>query len=242
MKSIKYQVSGIKYLMSGFSICLALLVSTSCEKKEVFKKATKTNESQQIENNETSSPDYFDENYYNTSKLIFITDKLNKENKVEQFEFEGEKMFLSFLKGNAPSLFEEINTKIEKLTKARRYAYENNIVTEFDAHGTIKESYTQYLKDLFSNNDSNNSRGTRGVGILWDNLNASGSNRPLTGGPVPTYFGWNNKAESATGIGLANSVFDKNFFGGSSRYLLLGTGTVIPFDGIGFRNKTNSSL
>lgn len=203
-----------------------------------LEQSKKVVESSENEEESTSlKPKYFDANYYNTSTITLVTDKLNKKGEVENFEFQGEEEFLNYLKDNHIGFYSECKTKIDRLKKARKFAYENGIVSHYNDTKKIPEEYTNYLNELFPNTES-----TRGVGILWDNLNASGSNRPLLGNPEPTFFGWNNRAESATGVGLANFVFERIFFGGDSRYLLLGTATNIPFDGINFRNKTSSAL
>jgi len=99
--------------------------------------------------------------------------------------------------------------------------------------------YSAEMKQLLSSYPAEQ---TKGVGLLFDNLNASGSIAPLTGSPQPTLFGFNNKAESASGAGLANNIWDKKFFSGSSIYLLLGTGSVINFDGLGFQNRAESAI
>ncbi len=125
--------------------------------------------------------------------------------------------------------------KFAKVEAARAYAAAHNSIASFERTGTVPADYTEYLAGV-----ANVSK-TAGVGVLFDDLNGSGSIFPISGNPQATLPGFDNRAESAGGIGLANSVWDKTFFRGSSRYLLLGTGqSVVNFDGLGFQNVTSS--
>jgi hypothetical protein len=65
-------------------------------------------------------------------------------------------------------------------------------------------------------------------------------NRPIC--TAYEYFAYfRNKAESATGAGLANFLNDRRWFGGTSFYLLLGTGTIVNFSGV-FGNRAESGI
>jgi len=68
-----------------------------------------------------------------------------------------------------------------------------------------------------------------GVGVLLDYNNCNGPSCPLTGSPQFSLFGFKNRAESARGIGLANTVGDKTWFRGRGVYLILGTAECLPF-------------
>ena len=120
--------------------------------------------------------------------------------------------------------------KFAKVKATRAYSAKNHSIEKFEQTGVVPEDYTAYLQSLTRAGRVN------GVGILHDNLNASGSIFPISGAPQPILPGFDNKAESASGFGLVNSVWDRTFFRGSSRYLLLGTGAVLNFDGLNFQN------
>ncbi len=129
---------------------------------------------------------------------------------------------------------EEIKIQMDYIKSVRDLAQVTGDINIDDPNEISKE-----LKILFSNSSFEQ---TKGVGILFDNLNGTGSFSALTGNPQPTLFSFNNRAESAKGIGLANRIFDKKWFRGNSVYLLLGTAGLIPFDGINFRNKAESGI
>lgn len=105
---------------------------------------------------------------------------------------------------------------MNKIESARKYAEDNGIITHYEQTGEVKKEYLDYLASLDKPN--------RGVGILHDNLNGSGTWVPLTGTGQPTYGSFNDRAESASGIGLANTIYDRTFWRTPARWLTLGTG------------------
>jgi hypothetical protein len=147
--------------------------------------------------------------------------------------FDTEQELQNFAKTTSyASVFAE---KFAKVEAARAYAAAHNSIASYESTGTVPADYTEYLAKVTGVSK------TAGVGVLFDDLNGSGAIFPISGNPQATLPGFDNRAESAGGIGLANSVWDKTFFRGSSRYLLLGTGQdVVNFDGLGFQNVTSS--
>lgn len=87
-----------------------------------------------------------------------------------------------------------ILAKMELIEKARKYATNNGIIEYYEKTGIIKEDYLNYLNTL--------SKKTRGVGVLHNNTDGSGTWVPLTGTGQPTFGNFNDKASSASGIGL----------------------------------------
>lgn len=164
----------------------------------------------------------------------YVTDK---EGRLDIFVFDNEIEFKEFVQlGGYISTYESstILAKMELIEKARKYATNNGIIEYYEKTGIIKEDYLNYLNTL--------SKKTRGVGVLHNNTDGSGTWVPLTGTGQPTFGNFNDKASSASGIGLANTVFDRTFFRGANRWIVLGTGGLLPFNGaINFDNRTASA-
>src|SRR5690606_23323242 len=108
-----------------------------------------------------------------------------------------------------------------------------------DINKTNPEDFSDAMKEKLA---SFNTIQEKGVGVLYDFLNAQGPTTIVTGNPQFTLFGFNNRAESAQGVGLANWLWDKRWFSGTSVYLLLGTAGVINFNALNFQNRAESSL
>jgi hypothetical protein len=126
-------------------------------------------------------------------------------------------------------------SKFEKVQAARQYAATHNSIASFESTGAVPADYTQYLASI------NGASKTAGVGYMADDLDGGGTLFPISGNPQATLPGFDNRAESAYGLGLANTIYEKTFFRGSTRYIFLAAGGwVINFDTIGFQNVTSS--
>ncbi len=126
-------------------------------------------------------------------------------------------------------------SRFEKVQAARQYAAAHNSIAIFESTGVVPADYTEYLTSV------NGASKVAGVGYLADYLDAGGTIFPISGNPQATLPGFDNRAESAYGLGLANTIYDKTFFRGSTRYIFLAAGGWdVNFDTINFMNVTSS--
>lgn len=223
----------MKKLILSAAACVILFAA--CEKEKV--------QPQQTPSQAGVSPASTSVYYYNGKEVsINSLPSANTEShwlviesngKINNYIFDTETELESFAK--TTSYGRVITDKLTNVRAARAYAAQHHSIEQFEQTGIVPEDYSSYLRTA-----SGAASKSFGIGVLHDNLNASGSIFPITGSPQATLPGFDNRAESASGVGLANTVWDKTFFRGSSRYLLLGTGTYVNFDGLGFQNVTSS--
>lgn len=166
----------------------------------------------------------------------FIVEESNLPNKQYKFTyFSSENEVYNFVTAN--SKYNEIKVSIDKAKTIRTLAEKTGDINIEDPNS---ENISAEMKELLASYEVTNK--TAGVGVLWDNLNSSGPSFPVLGVPIPGYGKFRNKAESANGAGLANTIHDRTWFRGAARYLLLGTGTTVNFNGMNFRNRAESGI
>lgn len=166
----------------------------------------------------------------------FIVEESNLPNKQYKFTyFSNENEVYNFVKSN--SKYNEIEISIDKARKVRNLAEKTG---DINIENPTSENISAEMKELLASYEVSNK--VSGVGMLWDNLNSSGGTFPILGFPTPGYGKFRNKAESANGVGLGNTIHDRTWFRGSARYLLLGTATTVNFDGMNFRNRAESGI
>lgn len=165
--------------------------------------------------------------------ITFVTDKID--GKIQYFTFENENEALSFLEEKG--IFQDEIEKIKKTQDLREYAISIGEIENYEATGTISDNYTNYINANFKK--------SRGPGALHDNPNAGGSAISTGTTPQPTLYYFNDRAESASGLGLVNWLHDRTFFRGPSLFYSItlsnGPSFIINFAGFNFSNKAASA-
>lgn len=162
--------------------------------------------------------------------LILMEDKDSRSGIKAQY-FKTEEDAYNYVSGN-PKLI-EVKEKMDFVRQVRSLAEKTGDINIDDP-----ELFSKEMKTLLA---SYNPNADRGVGMLYDLSPPAGDSFPVTGNAQVTLFSFNNKASSAKGVGLANYLWSRTWFRGSSVYLLFGTGIYIPLAPIGFDNKACSS-
>lgn len=226
----------MKKLVLSATVIVALFTACEKEKTEPQLNPAQTNSTADVQ---TSGSRYYYKGQEVTKGFLkSITTEnhwlvIDDKKVISHYVFDTEEELQNFAKSTPYA--NTVANRFSQINAAREYAAAHHSIEEYERTGIVPSDLTNYVQQLSGSAKPN------GVGLMFDDLNAGGSFFPLSGSPQGTLPGFDNRAESASGAGLANDVWDKKFWGGSSRFLILGTGTVINFDGLNFQNMASSA-